>query len=297
MLPNLHVLHKATSHPVAPPVLLVINGREPRIAHLRIAVLRRSRVQRRRLLSTRVGALSPHLRLSGRRRGGRRALSVVRGVEVRARRGRLLGLGLLRHTRQRVQGRQGVLGAVDGARERRGAGARAHGAEERVRVAAGVRGAVGAGQRGDAVRGVRDGQMRRRPVVAWRGRARGARVPSDAVFRRARAGAAAPRGRRAFPVTALAAERLVCGCWRHAGAALRVVQAGFLVLLQLVQQEGALEAHLLDAAVQALDALSCAVVVLLDVVDAPAQFDAFAVVGGLDRGREVLLRERSRCCE
>ena len=60
---------------------------------------------------------------------------------------------------------------------------------------------------------------------------------------------------------------------------------------------GALEAHVLDAAVQALDALSCAVVVLLDVVDAPAQFDAFAVVGGLDRGREVLLRERSRCCE
>jgi hypothetical protein len=55
-----------------------------------------------------------------------------------------------------------------------------------------------------------------------------------------------------------------------------------LVFLELVEEEGALEAHLLDAPVQALDALSCAVVVLLDVVDAPAQFDAFAVVGGFD---------------
>jgi hypothetical protein len=271
-IPILHNTHPLKRPAPPPPVLLVTNSRKPHIAHLRIAIQRLTRMQRRRVV-TRVGALSPPLRLS---RRCNRALSIVRGIEVRARRGRLLRLGLLllRHTRQRVQGRQRVLRTVDG-RERRTS---AHCAEERVRVAAGVRGAVCAGQRGDAVRGVRDSQVRG-PVVAWGGCAGCARVASDAVFRR---GVWVCRGRCALPVTALAAERLVCGCWRDAGAAFRVVEAVVLVFLELVEEEGALEAHLLDAPVQALDALSCAVVVLLDVVDAPAQFDAFAVVGGFD---------------
>ena len=228
MTPPIRVLHNTRPQKrPAPPALLVTNSRKPRIAHLRIAIQRGTRVQRRRL-GTRVGALSPGLRLNRRRRGGGGALGVVRGVEVGARRGRLLGLGL-RHAGQRVQGRQGVLGAVDGG-ERRGAGTAAHGAEEGVRVTAGVRGAVRAGQRVDAVGRVRDGQVGR-PVLAWRGRAGGARVASHAVFRR---GVWVGRGWCAFPVTALAAERLVCGCWRYARAAFGLVQAVFLVFLQLV---------------------------------------------------------------
>ena len=65
--------------------------------------------------------------------------------------------------------------------------------------------------------------------------------------------------------------------------------------LQLFKQEGALKAHLLDAAIQALYALSCAIVVLFNVVDAPAQVNAFAVVGGLDGRWQIFLREGSRC--
>lgn len=97
-------------------------------------------------------------------------------------------------------------------------------------------------------------------------------------------------------MAALAAKGLVGRCWGRAGAAVRVVHAVFLVLLQAVEEEGAFETHLLDPAIQALDALSCAIVVLFNVVDAPAQLDALAVVGGFDGWWKVLLRECSRCC-
>jgi hypothetical protein len=61
------------------------------------------------------------------------------------------------------------------------------------------------------------------------------------------------------------------------------------VLVQLLEEEGALEAHLLHAAAESLEAEARVVVAVFDVANAPAQFDAFPVVGGFDRGREVFL--------
>lgn len=91
------------------------------------------------------------------------------------------------------------------------------------------------------------------------------------------------RRRRALPVVAaLAPQRLVGGCWRWRAAAVAVVDVVFHVFVELLEKEGALKTHLLDAAVQAQDALACRVVGLVNVVDAPAEFDAFAVVCGLD---------------
>lgn len=95
-------------------------------------------------------------------------------------------------------------------------------------------------------------------------------------------------------MTALAAQGLVCGGRRRGTAAVRVVHVVFLVLLQLLEEKGTLESHLLDAAVQPCDALARAIVVLFNVGDAAAELDAFSVVSGFDRGREFFLREGAR---
>lgn len=62
------------------------------------------------------------------------------------------------------------------------------------------------------------------------------------------------------------------------------------MLVELLEKEGAFKTHLLDAAIQAQDPLARGVVGFLDVIDASAEVDAFAVVSGFDRGREVFLR-------
>jgi putative intracellular protease/amidase len=67
------------------------------------------------------------------------------------------------------------------------------------------------------------------------------------------------------------------------------------VFVELLEEEGALEAHLLDAAVEAQDALARAVVGFFDVVDAAPEIDAFAVVGGFDGRRQVFLRVGAGC--
>lgn len=86
------------------PVLLAIVGRcEPRVPHLSITVLRRIRVLLWWLLRARVRTRSPAFAL---RWDWRRALAlgIIRRIEVRARRGRLLRRSLLLrlHSRQRV---------------------------------------------------------------------------------------------------------------------------------------------------------------------------------------------------
>jgi hypothetical protein len=88
-------------------------------------------------------------------------------------------------------------------------------------------------------------------------------------------------------VAPLAPQGLVC--WRRwwAAAAIAIVDVVLHMFVQLLQQECALEAHLLDSAIQACDAQARAVVVLFDVGYAAAEVDAFAVVGTFDRGGEV----------
>lgn len=50
------------------------------------------------------------------------------------------------------------------------------------------------------------------------------------------------------------------------------------MFINLFEEEGALEAHLLDSAVEARDAQAGAVVGVFNVGDAAAQVDAFSVV-------------------
>lgn len=76
------------------------------------------------------------------------------------------------------------------------------------------------------------------------------------------------------------------------------------MLVELLEEEGALEAHFLDSAVEPDDAGAGAVVGVVDVGYAPLEVDAFAIVGGFDRGREVFLtvvrvrvRDGAGCCE
>ena len=108
--------------------------------------------------------------------------------------------------------------------------------------------------------------------------------------------AAASRRRRALAiVTALAPQWLVCGRRGRRAAAVAVVDVVFHVFVELLEEEGALEAHLLDAAVEAQDALARAVVGFFDVVDAAPEIDAFAVVGGFDGRRQVFLRVGAGC--
>jgi hypothetical protein len=59
--------------------------------------------------------------------------------------------------------------------------------------------------------------------------------------------------------------------------------------MQLLEEEGALQSHLGDGAIETLDAKASTVVVFFDIVDAAAQLDAFPVVGGLDRGGQVFV--------
>lgn len=68
------------------------------------------------------------------------------------------------------------------------------------------------------------------------------------------------------------------------------------MFVELLEEEGALEAHLLHAAVEAQDSLTGGVVGLFDVVNAAAELDAFAVVGGFDGGGEVFLRVGALSC-
>jgi hypothetical protein len=91
--------------------------------------------------------------------------------------------------------------------------------------------------------------------------------------------------RRALSVMApLAPQRFIRrrGRWRTTPIA--IVDVVFHVLVELFEQEGALETHLLDAPIEAQDALAGGVVGFFDIVNAASQVDAFAVVGGLDRG-------------
>lgn len=105
----------------------------------------------------------------------------------------------------------------------------------------------------------------------------------------------ASRRRRALPVvTAFAPQRLVGRCGRRAAASVAVVDIVFHVLVDLLEKESSLQTHLLDTAVKARDAQARAIIVLFDVVDAPTNLNAFAVICCLDRRWKVFLRERSR---
>jgi hypothetical protein len=102
--------------------------------------------------------------------------------------------------------------------------------------------------------------------------------------------------RTPFPMstsTPLTPQRLIRRRGRRTATPVAVVDVVFHVFVQLLKEKGALEAHLLDAAVEAQDALARAVVAVFDVGDAAAQVDAFSVVGGFDRGGEVFLRVRA----
>jgi hypothetical protein len=174
-----------------------------------------------------------------------RALLVVRRVEEGAR-----GLG------RALQWGQGVSGGQDGravdAVRRRGGCA----AAERVEVAGRDAARVGRALRaGHGVHGVQD-----RLVLVLH--AAGALVLQPAYL-------AGSGGRRAFSVVAAFAPERLVGVVLH-------------VLVELLEEEGALQTHLLDAPVQAQDALAGRVVGLLNVVDAPAEFNAFAIVGAFD---------------
>jgi hypothetical protein len=260
-----------------PPILAV--GREGSITHLCVAILGRPSMRR---LSARVRSPAPRsigVVLGG--GGGGRALLVVRRVKVRAR----CGLCRALQTRQRVQRREHRLCCtVDGVRRRGGGASRA---EERVRVAAArIRGALG----------TRHGHLVQQLGVV-RGAVVGAGVLGSSGARDAVGLWLALLGRRcALAVGAFAAQRLVGGRRGRAAAAVAVVDAVFLMLLQLLEQEHALQTHLLDAAVQPLNAHPRAIVVLFNVVDSAPQVDAFSVVCRLDGRGEVLLRVGSRCC-
>jgi hypothetical protein len=90
-------------------------------------------------------------------------------------------------------------------------------------------------------------------------------------------------GRRALSVVAaFTPERLICGRGRRRAASVAVIDIVFHVLVELLEKKCALETHLLDAAIQAQDALAGRVVGLFNVVDAPAEVDAFAVISTFD---------------
>lgn len=91
-------------------------------------------------------------------------------------------------------------------------------------------------------------------------------------------------------MTPLATERFVCWCWGKTAASVRIVDVVFHMLVQLFKEEGSFQPHLGDCAVKSLDSEAGAVVVFFDVVDAPAEFDAFSVVGDFDGWGEVFLR-------
>lgn len=77
-------------------------------------------------------------------------------------------------------------------------------------------------------------------------------------------------------------QRLVRRRRRRGGTSVGVVDVVFHMLVELLEEEGALKAHFCDCAVEPLYAEPRAVVVLLDVIDPSSEFDAFAIVGGFD---------------
>lgn len=166
-----------------------------------------------------------------------------------------------------MQGRERGARSVDG---RRGCDGGGHGTEERVLTAARIGGALGRGH------GVQRGEN----LVVLDAAGTGVLAARHAAHLCA-------RGRRVLAVAALAPQRLIGGCGRGAAAAVRVVDVILHVLVQLLEEEGALQPHLLYGAVQTIDAQARAVVVLLNVVYAAPQLDAFAVVCRLDRRGEV----------
>lgn len=205
------------------------------------------------------------MRWRGRSVGRGRALLIVSRVEVGALRGWLLLRLLCVQRRERVQGRKCRRRAVDSGvwTGRRGS---ANGTEVAVlgpsrRVWCTLRTA-------HRVDGMRQGAQSQSALGA------------------------ATKRRRALPVVApFAPQGLIGWGGRWAAAAIAVVDIVLHVLVQLLEQECALEAHLLDAAVQACDAQARAVVVLFNVGYAAAEVDAFAVVGAFDRRREVFGRD------
>lgn len=96
-------------------------------------------------------------------------------------------------------------------------------------------------------------------------------------------------GGGAFAMAALAPQRLVGGCRRRTATPVRVIDAELHVLLELLEEEGALESHLLDATVQTADAYARAIVTVFNVGYAPSEINAFLVVSFLHRRREVCL--------
>jgi hypothetical protein len=96
-------------------------------------------------------------------------------------------------------------------------------------------------------------------------------------------------------VAPLAAQRLVCrgGWW--AATPITVIDIVLHVLVQLFEEKGALEAHLLDSAVQTGYPQARAVIVVFNVGYSAAQLDAFPVVGGFDRWRQVFGGDCAGC--
>ena len=90
----------------------------------------------------------------------------------------------------------------------------------------------------------------------------------------------------------LAPQRLVGRRGRRAATSVRVVHIVFHVFVQLLEEESAFKAHLLDPAMKALDAQARAIVAILNIGDAPSEIDTLFVVCLLYRRRKVRLGQR-----
>lgn len=89
---------------------------------------------------------------------------------------------------------------------------------------------------------------------------------------------------------ALAPQRFVGRCRWRAGTAIRIIDVVFHALVELFEEECALEAHLHDRTVETADPQASRVIVLFNVVNAAAELDAFPVVGRLHGWGEVFMR-------
>jgi hypothetical protein len=68
------------------------------------------------------------------------------------------------------------------------------------------------------------------------------------------------------------------------------------MLVQLLEEECAFKAHLLDPAMEALDAQARAIVAIFNVGDTPSEIDTFFVVCLFYRRRKVRLGQRPLSC-
>lgn len=96
-------------------------------------------------------------------------------------------------------------------------------------------------------------------------------------------------------MTPLAAQGLVCWSGWWTATSIAVIDVVFHVLVELFKKKGALEAHLLDPAIQTGYPQARAVIVVLDIGYSATQFNAFPVVGGFDGWRQVFRSDCAGC--